>query len=168
MLTKQYSQSEKYFHKLRHIEEEENDSQGSTRYLPYMGYVKLKLGKTEEGQALMRAFKDSVFQHKVVDLSRTLGYSTCVDIARLFAWENKKDQALAWLEKSVENGTEWYSASNLLWLVSDPFFDDIREDERFKKVLQRFMVEEEYRSQLLREKLTEYHDRNELKWIPLK
>jgi len=167
MLNKQYDKSDQYFTKLKIIEEKENEAQGQSGSIYYQAYVKIMLGNSEEGQVLMKAYKDTLFQNITPDLNLKIGVRSCFDIARVYAWEKNKNEAMAWLEKIVGNGPNWYSATNLLFLNSDPFFNNLREDDGFKKVVQSFLNEEESRRQLLREKLAEYHDRNELKWIKL-
>ena len=53
-----------------------------------------------------------------------------------FAWIHlglgSNDQALTWLEKAVEERSNW-----LVWLVADPKFDPLRSEERFRKIVDR-------------------------------
>ena len=53
----------------------------------------------------------------------------------------------------------------MLWLMSDPFLDDYRDDAVFKRAIQTLEDVEEDTRQILSTKLAEYHDRKELKWL---
>lgn len=166
MLNKQYAKAEDYFGRAMRMDVEQNENREDPWYTPYNGYVKTRLGKTAEGQTIIKAYFDKLLSLSgEYDREMKLNYSICNNLARLNSNENNKEEALAWLEKGVENGSDWYSFMNYLFLISDPFFDNIRAEDRFKMVMKSFSDEDERRSQLLREKLAEYHARKELRWL---
>jgi len=166
VLNKQYNESFKYFNKAIKIDEEENTATGNQWYLPFYAYAKIKSGKTLEGKDMLKAYFEKVVPAtKTYDINTEVGFNSCVGLARKFAWENNKSEAIAWLEKSVEDAKNGYTFFWMFWLMSDPFFDDYRDDDGFKKVIQTVKDEEENRRQLLLTKLAEYHARKELKWL---
>ena len=55
------------------------------------------------------------------------------EISRLYSLLGEKDQALSWLEVSVNNGFINYPFLNKY----DPFLEKIRGEERFKKLMER-------------------------------
>jgi TolB-like protein/DNA-binding winged helix-turn-helix (wHTH) protein/Tfp pilus assembly protein PilF len=59
-------------------------------------------------------------------------YVTPYGVALIFAGLNDKEQAIRWLQNAYEDRSHW-----LVWLNSDPRFDNVRSDPRFKELLQR-------------------------------
>lgn len=53
-----------------------------------------------------------------------------------FAWihlgRGSNEEALAWLEKGVEERSNW-----LVWLLADPKYDPLRSEERFRKIIEK-------------------------------
>lgn len=60
-------------------------------------------------------------------------YISPYDIAAVYAGLGDREQTLAWLEKAYQDRCGWLP----LWLYSDPRFDAVRSDARFRDLLQR-------------------------------
>ncbi len=60
-------------------------------------------------------------------------YVSPYDIAAVYAGLGDREQTLAWLEKAYQDRSGWLP----LWLYSDPRFDLVRSDARFRDLLQR-------------------------------
>jgi len=58
------------------------------------------------------------------------------DLAFSSSFLGEKELTLTWLEKSVENHDTWAA-----WIYSEPDFDFVREDLRFKKLMERMKFE---------------------------
>jgi TolB-like protein/DNA-binding winged helix-turn-helix (wHTH) protein/Flp pilus assembly protein TadD len=59
-------------------------------------------------------------------------YVTPYGVALIFAGLNDKEQAIKWLQNAYEDRSHW-----LVWLNSDPRFDNVRSDPRFQELLLR-------------------------------
>lgn len=83
-------------------------------------------------QALAKRTEDA---SKVLEELQARAQNSYVSPA-FFAWIHlglgANDQALKWLEKAVEERSNW-----LVWLVADPKFDPLRSEERFSKIVDR-------------------------------
>ncbi len=58
-------------------------------------------------------------------------------LARLYAQQGKKEQAMDWLKKSLESGGPWYER-----LVKDPFLRKLRKMDGYKALLSQYFPEE--------------------------
>ncbi len=53
-------------------------------------------------------------------------------LGRLYAFYDRKEEALQWISKALEKGYQ-----DLDYMMIDPALEELREDERFKKLVQR-------------------------------
>jgi hypothetical protein len=65
-------------------------------------------------------------------------YVSPYDVATIYAGLDEKEQALDWLERAYEDRSGWLA----WWLKSDPKFDILRSDSRFKNLLMRIGLPE--------------------------
>jgi hypothetical protein len=63
------------------------------------------------------------------------GRGNPVNVASSFAEAGERDQAFLWLEKSFNERTP-----QLLHIVADPAFDDLREDPRYRDLIRRIGI----------------------------
>lgn len=161
-----YEKADEYFNRVIWEEDVDNGTTFLKYTKRYQGLVKIGLGEPEAGKAMIQAYKESLYEPDNY-IEQKMNYNTCLDLARIYCFENKKDEAFTWLERSVELGKNEETFWLYFWLMSDPYFDDIRKDGRFKALLMDISEIEEYRSQLLQEKLAAYHARNQLMWLSL-
>lgn len=163
LLNKQYDRAEEYFHKFQLTEK--RIVPRKNWHEPYYAYVLIKQGKTEEGQQMMESFFNNALPpSNNYDLNSEFDHVNCVDLARKSAWENENGEAISWLKKSVVNAGEEYA---YLWKfsLSDPLFENLWEEDGYLEVVTSIRKTEEYRRELLEKKLSEYHARNEMKWL---
>jgi Tfp pilus assembly protein PilF len=93
---------------------------------PYLlaatGHAYALLGKRAEAQKMIERLKEQSTQRYVPpDI-----------IAKIYIGLGEKEQALDWLEKSYEDRED-----ALIWLNSDPLFDDLRSEPRFRDLVRR-------------------------------
>jgi serine/threonine protein kinase/Tfp pilus assembly protein PilF len=93
---------------------------------PYLlaatGHAYALLGKRAEAQKMIERLKEQSTQRYVPpDI-----------IAKIYIGLREKEQALDWLEKSYEDRED-----ALIWLNSDPLFDDLRSEPRFRDLVRR-------------------------------
>jgi len=69
--------------------------------------------------------------HRMKELTKE-EYVTPYGMALIFAGLDDKGQAISWLQKAYEDRSHW-----LVWLNSDPRFDNVRSDPHFQHLLQR-------------------------------
>jgi len=83
----------------------------------------------------LRGEKDKAFQEMTPDFQKTCqrDYSFSHHLAGVFALLNEKQEALKWLESAVNCGLINYHLLN----EQDPFLENIRGEERFKKLMKR-------------------------------
>jgi serine/threonine protein kinase/Tfp pilus assembly protein PilF len=98
-----------------------NDKEG-------MGIVFAKLGRPQETKRILEDFISQSKQNP--DLS--------FDISTLFFALGERDTGFAWLEKAFE-----YRHRSMLTLINSPYFDNVRDDPRFKAMLKKIGFEEE-------------------------
>lgn len=59
-------------------------------------------------------------------------------LATAYAMLDERDEALKWLERAIDLGNE-----NMLWFKSDPHWEGLRQDARFKELMQRIIESHE-------------------------
>ena len=57
-------------------------------------------------------------------------------MAESYALMDLKEESIEWIEKAVSNQNICYP-----WYVSDPFFTNLHEEEKFKKLMERVKYE---------------------------
>lgn len=57
-------------------------------------------------------------------------YALARHTAMIYAKQDKADLAVEWVSKSIQLGNRWYS-----WYMTDPWFDSVRGDARFKNMM---------------------------------
>ncbi len=109
---------------------------------PYfkLAYIKLAWGGAEEqaaerrkGNRLAKNWQDEA--QKMLDELLELSQQEYVEpyfIALIYTALDEKDQAFTWLEKAYEE-----HFATMAVLKVDPMFDSLRDDPRFKSLLQR-------------------------------
>ncbi|MGW8316628.1 MAG: hypothetical protein ACWGNV_13580 [Bacteroidales bacterium] len=168
LMLQQYEKAEEYFSEAKTLFEKTGDEE-----IPYLntyllGYVKIKLGKTEEGQALMSAFRNTLLNY--AGNERIVGGfpDAYLCLGSIAATGNHREEAFTYLENGMDAYLKGGSTYDLLWTLRlDPCLDNLREDQRFKTMVMDVAARQEEKKQILRSKLSEYHDRNELTWISL-
>ena len=90
----------------------------------------------------LRGEKGKAFQEMTQDFQKTCqhDYSLSHHLAGVFALLGEKKKALNWLESAVNCGLFNYPLLN----EYDPFFENIRGEERFKKLMERVKHEWEH------------------------
>ncbi len=90
---------------------------------------KLKMGYEQGGyeKAL-----ENLTGHLIRNFNYTPGYVSAWQIATLFTRIEKKDEALQWLEKAYD-----LHSISLPFIFIDPLFDYMREDQRFKDLVEK-------------------------------
>jgi serine/threonine protein kinase/Tfp pilus assembly protein PilF len=104
-----------------------------------LGIVALRTGKKTEAK---RFFERSLeANRKAIDGGNEL-YHYRYNIAAVYAVQGDKEAAYEWLKKAVDAGWRLYRIAQI-----DPFFENLRNDERYKNILAgvKAMVDEERR-----------------------
>jgi TolB-like protein/predicted Ser/Thr protein kinase/lipoprotein NlpI len=92
-----------------------------------LGYIYWKTGKRDEARKL--------FQENLARLQNRLeqgdeDWGLRFEMAAIYAVQGNNDEALKWLEKAVDAGWSDYN-----YALRYPLFENIRNDERFKKIM---------------------------------
>jgi serine/threonine protein kinase/Tfp pilus assembly protein PilF len=93
-----------------------------TRNMCALGYAYAVTGRKAEAQDQLR---------RVMAISGE-GYVDPCFIAWIYSGLGEKESAFQWLDKAYEERSGW-----IAYLKVDPFFDPLRSDERFRKLLQK-------------------------------
>jgi serine/threonine protein kinase/tetratricopeptide (TPR) repeat protein len=93
-----------------------------------LGYVYWKTGKRDQAQKLLQSYLVTC-KNQVDSGNEYWLYPR--DIAGIYAILGNKDEALRWLQKTIDAGYLFYR-----YLARDPTFEDLRDDERFKQILE--------------------------------
>jgi len=107
-----------------------------------MQYLSLT-GKAEAADAMQQGFAESGYQRAMLQAAEVLvaqsktGYVQAILIARLYAFAQKTDLALDWLERSCALGEPWFAMINV-----DVDWDSLREEPRFINFVKRIRLEE--------------------------
>jgi tetratricopeptide (TPR) repeat protein len=105
------------------VEEENIKNYGrNPQFLYYLGNYYARSGNVDEAKKKIAELKN-LYDFDRVD-------STAYWIATIYNTLGSKDEALAWLEKSCENGD-----SELMYIVIDNWMESIRSDPRFMSIL---------------------------------
>jgi tetratricopeptide (TPR) repeat protein len=111
-----YSEAIAVFNKVRQIED-------TPELKAFQAHTYALMGNKDEALKVIAALKG---------ISRDQRYVSPFYIAVVYAGLGDKDQALAWLEKAY-NDRSWWIAT----LKTNPQFDNLREEPRFKDLLRR-------------------------------
>ena len=104
----------------------------SADYDAALGMIALKTGKKAEAKRLFdRSFE---MNRKAIESGNEL-YHYRYNIAAVLAIQNNHEEALRWFEKAIDAGWRLYSIAQI-----DPFFDNLRTDERFQQMIQKVKV----------------------------
>jgi TolB-like protein/Flp pilus assembly protein TadD len=96
------------------------------RYDGERGYAYAKVGRRDDALRLLRQMEERSRKHYVAPSARALVYIGLGD----------KNRALDWLEKAYAE-LDW----RLLYLKTDPLFDELRGEQRFTEILKRMHVQ---------------------------
>ncbi|MGE0882810.1 MAG: winged helix-turn-helix domain-containing protein [Blastocatellales bacterium] len=91
--------------------------------LAALGHAFASAGQKAEAQKILAELQETAKRR----------YVSPYDLATVYAGLGEKEQALAWLEKAYEDRSGWLA----LWLKTDPKFDNLRSDWRFRDLLRR-------------------------------
>jgi DNA-binding winged helix-turn-helix (wHTH) protein/TolB-like protein/Tfp pilus assembly protein PilF len=96
---------------------------GNSKMLSLRGYILAKSGRTHEAEEVLRALKS---------IARDGRYVPPYAMALVYAGLGQRDSAFEWLERG-------YAALDvhLIFLLTDPKWDDFREDPRFRRLVER-------------------------------
>src|SRR2546427_3244395 len=97
-------------------------SQGATVGVAFLGEAYAAAGCENEAQKILEQLKERS-KHR---------YVTPYLVGRVYAALGKKEQALRCLETGYQERAEW-----MVWLKTEPQFDDLRPDPRFQDLLRR-------------------------------
>ena len=97
-------------------------NRASADTLTMSALIAARQGRTEEAQRAASSMIEAA----------TRGRKNAVDVAAVFTWLGRKDEAFQWLDRAVQNRE---NAANDIQL--DPFFAELRSDPRFPALLQR-------------------------------
>ncbi len=90
-------------------------------------YVYARMGREAEAKKIAERLEEQAKQ----------GYVSPFLFARIYAALGEKERAIEWLEKGYENREE-----SSTWLNSDPSFDPLRSERRFKELVRRIGLPE--------------------------
>jgi TolB-like protein/DNA-binding SARP family transcriptional activator/Tfp pilus assembly protein PilF len=94
-----------------------------------LGFTLWKTGKREEAEALFREVQELAGR----EIPRGMDVPALrYNLAAVYAIQGEKAEALRWLEEAVELG--W---SDHIWLSRDPLFENLRDDDRFLRLVER-------------------------------
>ncbi len=163
----QFEKSDEYFDKSKNLYQEIYGSKEIYWFMGYHGLVKIQRGMVKEGQAMINAFKDHLYHPDNYDEDLIIDSEQDYFKALMLAYEGEIDDAITHLNNYFTNDHDKTIFDDLLNLQTDPFLDNLRQDDRFKKIVQGLLDIEENKRQLFQKKLNEYHKRKELKWLKL-
>ena len=95
---------------------------GNQHMLLIRGYAYAKSGRRREAETVITKFREIEKSQYVIH-----GF-----LAAILGALGDKDQAFVELDKSIEQRDSW-----IKWIKSDPMFDPLRDDPRFKVILKR-------------------------------
>ncbi len=98
----------------------------SPQAIASLGYAYARSSKIDEATQLL---------NELINLSQKK-YVSSYHVAAIYTGLNKKEQALVWLEKAVEE-----RSTSLVILKVDPMFDSLHADPRFKEILRKIGLE---------------------------
>lgn len=164
LVRKEYDMAEKYYQKML-----EESSEFENEFLVYpfkhrLGYAKLMNGKEDEGRRMLISYRDTLMASLERQEIIALGFGAYYDLAIISSALGEKGKALEWLRHARENEKEG-SFFRIDFLVSDPMLDNLREEPEFQQLMDEKKAELEQIKSIFYEKLDEYHDRDELKWL---
>jgi len=122
MIAQVYEQLGKYDLALDAIKQAGKLSNGNSKTFGVRGYILAKTGRANEAREVLEAL------HAIAKERYVPPYAT----ALIHAGLNDKDQAFEWLDRALE-----VRDVHLIFLPVDPKWDSLREDARFKGLLQR-------------------------------
>jgi adenylate cyclase len=94
-----------------------------------LGFTLWKTGEREEADALFRELREFVAR----EIQRGMDVPAArYNLAAVSAIQGEKAEALRWLEEAVELG--W---SDHIWLSRDPLLENLRDDVRFQRLVER-------------------------------
>ena len=92
-----------------------------------LAFILNKLGKkTEANKILIKLFDFNM--GKINQGNEDFSYR--YDLARIYSIQGNNEEALNWLQKSIDSG--WWMVR---WIEKDLLMDNVRNDERFKKII---------------------------------
>jgi len=139
------------------------DYTGPTTFHRY-GFALVKLGETNSGNKILNEelnrLKDAMEKGKEVNRFGGKYY----DIACILAAQGKKDEAIKYLTISKENQLNG-SFFPIPYVLSDPMFENIKDDERFKKLINDELQREIDFKKIFRHKVDSLQMKSELAWM---
>jgi TolB-like protein len=166
-LTGDLNAAEMYWSKYPELEKSFHDT---TQYLPFrhrLGMVKLQKGEKDEA---MKLFQEQLkLDEELTSGRRGMGVwgnldANLYDLAAMYAALGKKSEALEILDKRLH-----FQSFLWLWgLEFDPFLNSLRDDPRFKTILNRARKHMEFRKQAMTGALEKYNIIDQLKLVQAK
>src|SRR5207249_3422084 len=100
-----------------------------------LGYVLRKLGDKDQAKNIL---DQSIAVDRKLVASGNDGYAVPYDLARLMAIEGNKTDATSWLRRAIDSGWRRHR-----WIMLDPMFETIRDEEQFRQVVARLQSDVE-------------------------
>jgi TolB-like protein/Flp pilus assembly protein TadD len=91
-------------------------------FIADLGYAYARAGRTGDAEQIL---------HQLQELGRRRYVDSCL-IAQIYVALGEVDEAFRWLERAFQERAAW-----VVYLATDPWFDPLRSDRRFDKLLQR-------------------------------
>ena len=163
--TKNYKLAEEYYLKDQQLSHN-RDSLHPYHSIQRLGYAQIQNGKLKEGRKNIEIFREMIEKNiENKEMAGDILVPGYYDMGTMAAFNGEKEKAISYLNKAWDSGER----GNFIYLMlsHDPFWDNMRNDEQFKDMFKKYQDEEALKKKLLKEKLIDYHARNELKWIKL-
>jgi len=122
-----YEQQGKYEDAIAELQKGLTLSGGESEMAGALGHAYAMAGKRGEAAKALAELKERSTQHYVAPF----------DIALIYAGLGATNLMFEWLEKAYEDHSFW-----LVWIKTDPRFDSIRDDPRYRDLLRRMRLPE--------------------------
>ena len=120
-----YEQQRRHEEAIAEIRKGFDLSGGESEMAGALGHAYAVAGKREETEKLLADLKER----------STRQYVAPFDVALIYAGLGAKDATFEWLDKAYEDRSSWFT-----WISVDPRFDVIRDDPRYRELMQRMKL----------------------------
>jgi tetratricopeptide (TPR) repeat protein len=120
-----YEQQGKYEQAIAQIQKGLELSGGESEMAGALGHAYAVSGKRDEAERLLAELKERSKRQYVAPF----------DVALIYVGLGAKSATFEWLEKAYEDRSSWFT-----WITTDPRFDSIRDDPRYRDLLRRMKL----------------------------
>lgn len=163
--TGDYITAEKYYLRLHNTSKNFRNNYFTGTIDHRLGYCMIKNGNVKEGNSLIN--KEFAELRNAVESGNKLTYlkGEYYDLACIASYSGNLDEAMRYLYMARDNRDKNEGFFELNWLRYDPMLENVRQDERYRKLISEEQVHIITFRKLLRHKIDSIDSRSKLTWL---